>query len=1103
MEENKKYTEERESRSVDTGAEYESEVYAPDEGGSYSESGEKKKKFSKKAVIISALVAVVSVIALVLFLVLGGNTDNGESPDEETGESDGKKENTDTSIFEYDVNSDGKTCTITGLKNKKSEISDITIPGKIGKYSVTKIGKGAFMGNYSLVNVRISKGVTEIGMYAFYDCPLIEKVELPNSLTRICSGAFFGCYSLKDIKLPSSLITLESYVFEECDNLEIITENNLTYLSQDGNPYYALLDIYHGITEYTIKASTVILSCGLDTYGLNKIEVEDGNKYYKVVDGSLYSKDGKRLILYIDKTNTGVFRIPDGVTVIVDSAFSSYLNITGVEIPEGVKEIEHYALSYCENIEYIEIPRSVSKISELALPISSSFKEIIVDPENDNYKSIDGNLYSKDGKTLICYASGKEDTSFEIPSGVTQLADYAISYSSLNEITIPDGVTSIGVYSISNCEELNTVYMPDSVKEIKMFAFAGCENLSNITLSSQLVKIGDYAFDGCYSLTELNISDKVEKIGKIVFPYNSYPFPSLEINVDPENKYYKSMDGTLYTKNGDTLIHYAQREEVTHFEVPEGVITIEDFAFAHSNLESVILPDSLRVIGEYAFHMNFDLSSIELTENLESIGRYAFAYGQLESIIIPDSVSEIGEGAFTCCRNLESIDFPSHVDSFGWHVFSYCPITEIVLPEGVKRLSEGDFYDCSSLEYIYIPASITDIGEDTFEGCEALMEIEVNPNNENYKIVDGNLYTKDGKTLVLYLKSNTSAYFEVPDGVATIGYGAFYGNSSLVTVKLPNTVTTIGEYAFRDCVSLVSVNVTGSLTHIGDGAFRNCSALTDINLPDTLVSIGNFAFKDCGSVNGIYLPDGLTYLGYRAFENCGSLTSISIPSGITEIREGTFSSCENLTDVIMPWGVVSIGDYAFYYCTQLSDFELPSTLVSIGDYAFDYCRGFDEINLPSSLTEIGEYAFALTRVKNITVPHNVSYIGYCAFYGCYLLESIYVDSQNENYKAVDSVIYTKDGTEIVFYPSSYVDGERHFEIPTGVTVIGDYVFQNSLLESIVIPESVKEIGHDAFWSCDNLTEVYYKGSEEEWNEIEIDENGNDNLLKANIFYNHD
>ena len=259
-------------------------------------------------------------------------------------------------------------------------------------------------------------------------------------------------------------------------------------------------------------------------------------------------------------------------------------------------------------------------------------------------------------------------------------------------------------------------------------------------------------------------------------------------------------------------------------------------------------------------------------------------------------VTAIGYEAFYGCKWLTSIVISKGVTTIGNYAFYNCTsLTSIDLPDSLTTIGDVVFYKCTSLTSIELPDSLTTIGVSAFSYCTSLTSITVAEGNENYKSIDGNLYSKDGKTLIRYAIGKTDTTFTVPEGVTTIGEHAFYKCTSLTSIELPDSLTTIGYEAFCKCTSLASIELPDSLTTIGGFAFAECTSLTNIELPDSLTIIGKKAFYWCTSLTSIELPDNLTTIGVSAFYKCTSLTSIVIPEGVTTIGSDAFYGCESLT----------------------------------------------------------------------------------------------------------------------------------------------------------------------------------------------------------------
>ena len=355
-------------------------------------------------------------------------------------------------------------------------------------------------------------------------------------------------------------------------------------------------------------------------------------------DGKRVTGIGEQAFAYCRSLTSAT--IPDSVTSIGDWAFYGCSSLASVTISDSVTSIGEVAFYDCSNLTSVTIPNSVTSIGVATFSSCSSLTSITVDSNNTAYMSIDGNLYSWDGKTLIQYAIGKASTSFTIPNGVTSIGyDAFHNCSNLTSVTIPDSVTRIGDSAFAYCRSITSVTIPDSVTSIGYGAFLNCTSLTSVTIGDGVMSIGNWAFSGCSILKS--------------------------ITVDSNNTAYKSIDGNLYSWDGKTLIQYAIGKTATSFTIPDGVTSIGHNAFFYcKSLTSVTIPDGVTSIGDEAFYNCSSLTSVTIGDGVTSIGDYAFAYcSSLTSVTIPDSLTSIGDSAFAGCVSLASVTFEN---TSGW-----------------------------------------------------------------------------------------------------------------------------------------------------------------------------------------------------------------------------------------------------------------------------------------------------------------------------------------------------------------------------------------------------------------------------------------------------
>ena len=578
------------------------------------------------------------------------------------------------------------------------------------------------------------------------------------------------------------------------------------------------------------------------------------------------------------------------VTAIGEMAFFSCENITSITSPDSVTSIGESAFEGCDNLTSITIPNSVTSIGDYAFYECSSL------------------------------------TSITIPDSVTTIGEDAFwDCTNLTSITIPDSVTTIGDWTFKGCKNLTSITIPDSVTSIGDSAFQDCTNLTSITIPNSVTSIGESAFAFCDSLTSITIPDSVTSIGELAFNNCKNLTIYCEAKSKPKrwhpdwNPYNRpvvwgcesskpSTDSTTTPKPSPT--------EGLEFSIVDGTAKVSDYKGTDSK---VIIPATIIRDGK--------------TYKVTSIEGWAFNNcKKLTSITIPNSVISIEDLPFFWCENLTSIDIDknnTHYKSIDGNLYSkdgstllqYAAgktATSFTIPNSVTSIGESAFRDCESITSITIPDGVTSIGKSAFWGCSSLTSIDVDKNNQNYKSIDGNLYSKDGTTLIKYAVGKTDTTFTIPDHVTTIGDEAFCGCKNITSITIPDSVASIGDYAFAHCKNLTSITIPESVTTIGESAFSYCTSLTSIIIPESVTTIGKSAFKWCTNLTSITIPDSVTSIGDYAFEDCKNLTSTTIPNSVTSIGKSAFVRCSCLTSITIPNSVTTIGEWAFFYCKKLT-----------------------------------------------------------------------------------------------------------------------------------------------------------------------------------------
>lgn len=335
---------------------------------------------------------------------------------------------------------------------------------------------------------------------------------------------------------------------------------------------------------------------------------------------------------------------------------------------------------------------------------------------------------------------------------------------------------------------------------------------------------------------------------------------------------------------------------------------------------------------------------------------------------------------------------------------------------------------------------------------------------------------KDGTNLPFDLDQLRPTSVVIGEGVTSIGSMVFYCYGTLDSVTIPSTVTSIGDYAFYQCYGLTGVSFPDGITSIGESAFGGCYHLTDItiNAPQSpgggagSLSIGPNAFSGCYWLAGVDITGSVGSIGDEAFSGCYHLTDVDITGDVGSIGNKAFSGCSDLARVHITGDVGSIGDKAFLDCHRLASVTVTGDVGSIGARAFaDNSSRLTDVAVTGRVGAIESEAFSDCDNLARFSAGSVGSIGDYAFYYCASLAEFSAGS-------VDSI-----GTRAFEYCDSLVK----FSIPNGAASLGQRAFSScGKLTTVYIPSSAT-IGSDPFYRCDELADVYYGGTQAQWETV--------------------
>lgn len=342
-------------------------------------------------------------------------------------------------------------------------------------------------------------------------------------------------------------------------------------------------------------------------------------------------------------------------------------------------------------------------------------------------------------------------------------------------------------------------------------------------------------------------------------------------------------DHTVYSIGDDEIKWCVMANNKTReLILPNTAKIIGNYAFGECDyLQDVALPSQLERIGYGAFY-GTSIQQIYLPSSLRSVGAYAFASTKLTSVTVPanvtlydadqpsagvfyrctslksaklDGIAQLGGYAFAECSNLNTVDIEEGLLSIRNGAFYHCTsLSSIQLPDSLRTLNQKSFDGCNALREIALPSQLSLVQAPAFYGCSALTEIDVDENNPFYTSVDGVLYSADGLTLIEFPAGKTDVYI-APVGTDAIGDAAFYANQKLTVFGLPKGATSVGKEAFADCDALQYVILPSTLQEIGEDAFADCDSLQTVFFGGTPQQWANLSYHFDSGVDVCYLEE--------------------------------------------------------------------------------------------------------------------------------------------------------------------------------------------------------------------------------------------------------
>lgn len=748
--------------------------------------------------------------------------------------------------------------------------------------------------------LNLNEGLEVIGNGAFLNCSSLKNVSIPNSVIVIGNNAFQNCSAMQNLNfgnvVSASLQTIGNYAFNNVyEVLNINLPNNVTTI---GNNAFACTSSYVSgsvrgnakLTSFIINASSQLQTIGENAFSgqVSLTDINIPNQVNELHNSAFYNCASLRNIT-IDKENSKIERF--GTSVFENSG------ITNINIPASTKTIESNAFKNCkalENVDFsdsafsespdktlyqntfegcsslrsITLPSSIETIQANAFLNATNLETIITSAVNIDNLSFTNTAFESNAENGFVICNGiiiryvGTDKEIVLPEGIIGINPSAFSNSSVEIITISNTLKTIDDSAFENCSNLKVVkFGNDSMlTEIGTRAFMNCKNLEEFTFSDDITSIGAYAFYNCISLKSANLT-------------------SSHLQVIEE-----------YT--------FTNCNSLTQLTLGSNIREIKKYAFYQNSLEEIDFPDSMIIIGDYAFARNGkalnnllapenweittpSLQSIHFNDNskLSSIGKYTFANNYISEIELPkneglfldeycfvNSVKllrftleegiVITEGIVSGATQLEEMEIPSEislVSLFGGQV-SMVPKTlkTVYFSEGSQKVNDYALAGLGMIENVILPSTITEIGAYAFYGCRSISSIDLS----NIKIIDQNAFNGCTK-------------------LSTIVFGTqfeYIGNKALFATQYLNELES--EFVIIDGI-LIRYNGNDKI----------------VTLPNNVTMIAGGAFSGNQDIEKVILSENTSYIGNGAFDSCFNLESVEIQyDGLIEIELGTFDT---------------------------------------------------------------------------------------------------------------------------------------------------------------------------------------------------------------------
>lgn len=801
--------------------------------------------------------------------------------------------------------------------------------------------------------------------------------------------------------------------------------------------------------------------------------------------------------------------LPDSVLLIDVEVFYNCSALRHIELSKNLKQINDQAFGFCESLEEITFPDSLEIIMRHAFvdchslksvfipksvrsldnpfPGCKSLTEINVDPDNPNFKSCDGVLFSKSRllydesvQLLMCYPAGKFSETYIIPAEVTNFDVFSFRFSNIRNLVFPD--------------ELDPKALPREGKR----AFWLCDSIKTLTVGPKINNLIPFSM----------MASKGHALEKLIVR-----------NYDPP-----LIDTVLYNN-----------EYVSLMEVGKTQVVVPKNAGAKYRADSIWSKFEI-IESDYNVPCPAELI-YEMVDGSETECFVRGYYGDLAGeVVIPETATVNGAQCkvvgFSLYRNTA---FAGNTD-----------ITRVSYPECFTGIPGNTFEGCTGLVEFKIGKNFTHTPSGSltyaFGGCTRLKAYTIDPANTELKVVDGVVYSADGTTLSAFPPGRTG-HFSIPSTVTKISPYAFY-RCAIGSVDIPASVTVIPQQAFYGCSQLESVTFHEGLTTIEAEAFAGCTVLKSIRFPESLTSLYLLPFRDCDALESVTIGKNLTSINGNsgnAFHSCRSLKEIKVDKSnpnysdidgvlFDKKRETLLCFPSGRTgEYTMPASTTGLGIYAFSN-VSINSLRLSDAMEDLGYCSFRNCTSIKRLTLGRALSSINEsnlsvwggsieeivslnptppqipdalvgYGYGIFDTRNTKVRVPMEYFEtyeanstwkrfeITPWWESHMTDKFTYEANDADYTCSITGTNIEMPSGVLVIPETIsINGIDHsvmaiadnafaesdlteLHLPATVTAIGDGAFSGNDLKKVELPDNVERIGYESFAQNSGLKEV--------------------------------